>query len=67
VAKRIYPLIREIYNYHAGMGTIGNNFAIPWNEYSSFVFDSEMIDNDFKIADSDRMFIQVNAPKEQRK
>lgn len=67
VAKKFYPLMREIYNYHAGIGTIGNLFAIPLNQYSNFVNEVELIDSDFKVSDADRMFIAVNAPKETRK
>jgi hypothetical protein len=67
MSKKYYPLIREIYSIHAGYGTIGNTFAIPLNQYTIFLNELQIIDSKFQIADADRMFIQVNAPKEVRK
>ena len=59
---KYYPLIREVYKFHAGMGTNAAVFSVPLNQYSMLLNEVNLIDPaTFSTADADRMFIAVNA------
>ena len=45
IAKNYYGLIREVYKYHAGLGTNGQVLSVPLNQFTNFL-------NDIKVMDS---------------
>jgi hypothetical protein len=59
--RKNYGLIRDCYKHEAGMGTTGKIFGVPKGQLTQFFNEIKLIDNIFKLSDSDRFFITVDA------
>ena len=61
--KSAYKTIREVYKYYSAVGLNGSVFGIGLNSYTDFLKEElQIIDGtQLKYADTDRLFITVNA------
>ena len=61
VALQYYRLIKDAYRVQAGLSSAGTVISVPFNQYTVFLQELDLIDNfNFKTADADIMFTAIN-------